>query len=272
MNMKYFVNAPGYAPLMKDANGRVKVSDLSYGMVVSAVEGYAPVPHLTLPVSWICVRYDIAPNRGFMGWVTSNFLEHYLINYYFDAEITASIDTESLVDAAQYVNYNGVQVNMCGELCAALILGVSLKYLLDDWQIKALPFYKRIFRGGRATGTSSQDLKALLNQNGADAVELVTMLHDPILKQYRYTPEALQRLCKDGWVIAGVSIDSTSGGLRGGGIGHWVIVLRVTPERTGGLVDVWNPFTLSNEIYSWREFAASAKSPSGVWVRARGIE
>jgi len=39
----------------------------------------------------------------------------------------------------------------------------------------------------------------------------------------------------------------------------------VVQERMGrGLVYVYNPFPNREEVYSWREFAASAMSPYGV--------
>jgi hypothetical protein len=80
-------------------------------------------------------------------------------------------------------------------------------------------------------------------------------------KYKRYTPELLTKLTG---AIVGVKISSATGRLKGGGVGHWVVVTNVVNERVGyGLVYVYNPFPNRIEVYSYAEFLASAQVPFG---------
>jgi hypothetical protein len=171
-------------------------------------------------------------------------------------------------DFEQYFIYNGAkQVNACGELCVAFVLGISLQELLENWQVKAPSFWKRIFSGGRARGTASSELREMFDIYAQANQELVTALYEPHAKRSRYTIKGMQRLLGTGSVIASVSIDNNSGLLRGSGILHWVAVTKVTAERNGlGFVEVYNPAMNRIEVYSWLEFVNSARQPYGVYV------
>jgi hypothetical protein len=62
-----------------------------------------------------------------------------------------------------------------------------------------------------------------------------------------------------------VHISNKTGVLQPSGTLHWVVVKNVNLERYKmGTVEVYNPFMDRNEIYSYREFAASAWAPFGV--------
>jgi len=72
------------------------------------------------------------------------------------------------------------------------------------------------------------------------------------------------------YLIAGVKIDKFSGKLRGQGVGHWVVLDKITPnEINGGWVELYNPFPNKRQEYSYVEFIKSCSGPSwnGVWVK-----
>jgi len=61
-------------------------------------------------------------------------------------------------------------------------------------------------------------------------------------------------------------MDGGNGRLRGQGIGHWVIVDSVEPERFGGQVYIYNPAPNRIEEYSYDQFIASAVKPFGLFI------
>jgi hypothetical protein len=264
MTTKKWVNR--FTPLLKPNSNmdevpltlRIKITDLFERTVVEAT-GQKREPYEE-------VRY-VTENNVFTGWVHEEDLEDYVENYPRDCVVIFN-QTPYPNDFEQYFIYNGAkQVNACGELCVAFVLGISLQELLENWQVKAPSFWKRIFSGGRARGTASSELREMFDIYAQANQELVTALYEPHAKRSRYTIKGMQRLLGTGSVIASVSIDNNSGLLRGSGILHWVAVTKVTAERNGlGFVEVYNPAMNRIEVYSWLEFVNSARQPYGVYV------
>ena len=149
----------------------------------------------------------------------------------------------------------------------AYILGITLQEMLENWQVKAPSFWKRIFGSGKARGTGSGELAEMFDIFAQTSIQLTTALFEPHIKRNRYTITGLQRLLESGSMIASVNMDSTTGWLRGSGVLHWVVVTRVIPERNGlGFVEVYNPAMNRIEYYSWQEFINSARQPYGVYA------
>jgi hypothetical protein len=212
------------------------------------------------------VRYYT--ETGFItGWIHSGDLEDYVENYPRDCVVIYN-QTADPNDFEQYFVFNGIkQVNACGELCVAYVLGISLQEMLENWQVKAPTFWKSIFGGGRARGTGSGELVQMFDIFAQPSVQLTTALFEPHIKRSRYTISGMRKLLESGSVIASVNMDGASGFLRGSGVLHWVVVTKVSPERNGlGWVEVYNPAMNRIESYSWQEFINSAHLPYGVYA------
>jgi len=256
--MKKWVNA--YAPLYSVTN--VKLTTVSKGAVVISheiVDDFSGIPREA-------VSY-VAPDREYHGYVYTGYLEPYVESLRKSLVLIRSA-TPTTTDADQYAIINGVkQTELCGEICAAFLLGLTyLEDLLDEWQREALPFYQRVFdvfKTRKAKGTGPADLMSMLAVFDRKSRLLSEALYDPILERSRYTVSGLAALA--GRVIVSVHIDNQTGRLKPSGVLHWVVVTEVMPERTGyGFIKIFNPFPGREEIYSWSEFIASGRSPYGV--------
>jgi hypothetical protein len=235
---------------------RIKIMDLFERTIVEST-GQKRYPYEE-------VRY-ITEKGTITGWIHQGDLENYMENYPRDCVVIYN-QTPLPNDFEQYFLLNGIkQVNACGELCVAFVLGISLQELLENWQVKVPAFWKRIFSNGRARGTSSGELREMFDIFAQTSLELTTAIYEPHIKRSRYTIKGMQSLLQTGSVIASVNIDGNTGLLRGGGVLHWVVVTKITPERNGlGLVELYNPAMNRIECYSWLEFINSARQPYGV--------
>jgi len=264
MTTKKWVNR--FTPLLKPNSNmdevpltlRIKMMDLFERTIVEAT-GEKRDPYEE-------VRY-ITESGVITGWIHGGDLEDYVENYPRDCVVILN-QTPAPNDFEQYFIFNGVkQVNGCGELCVAYVLGISLQNLLENWQVKLPIFWKSIFSGGRARGTGSGELQGMVGIYARESKQLTTALYEPYIKRSRYTIKGMRRLLETGLVIASVNIDSATGLLRGSGVLHWVVVTKVIAERNGlGFVEVYNPAMNRIEYYSWQEFINSARLPYGVYV------
>jgi hypothetical protein len=203
--------------------------------------------------------------QPYVGWVYIGWLEDYEEHYPANC-VEIPNQTPDLRDAAQYFLLNGIkQTNICGEACAAYILGKSLQEILDNWKREEPSIWKSVFGEGKLRGTGYGELISIFEIYSVQAKSLTDMLTDPVIARPRYTVSGLRDLVASGNVIAGVNIDN-AGRLKPSGMRHWVVVTAVHPERTGyGTVEIYNPFPNRIEIYSWNEFHTSAKVPTGVY-------
>ncbi len=264
MTTKKWVNR--FTPLLKPNSNmdetpltlRIKIMDLFERTIVE-VTGQKKAPYEE-------VRY-VTESNVFTGWVHEGDLEDYIENYARDCVVIYN-QTPVPNDFEQYFIFNGIkQVNGCGELCVAFVLGISLQELLENWQVKLPIFWKRIFGGGRARGTGSGELSEMFDIFAQESSQLTTAIYEPHIKRSRYTIKGMQRLLETGSVIASVNIDGGTGLLRGSGVLHWVVVTKVIAERNGlGFVELYNPAMNRIEYYSWLEFINSARQPYGVYV------
>lgn len=206
-------------------------------------------------------EYDFAEVRynAVQGYVETRWLERYERVLAHNVVDLSGIQTASTTDFEQYIEWKGVrQVNMCGEMCAAAVFGVGLEAVLINWEVKHPTFFRRIFRGSKATGTSVEDLKLLFEIYGMDSAKFS-------LK--KYTPTAWHDLTQQYDLICGVKMNAITGELRRGSVPHWVLLREVTLERKNmGWVTVYNPAQNCEERYSWSEWLLAAGVPSGVMI------
>jgi hypothetical protein len=264
MTTKKWVNrfAPIYRPNSnmdaKPLKLSVKIMDLFERAVVQATgqkrDPYEEVGYVTA-------------DGVISGWMYAADLEDYVENYPHDCVVIDN-QTPDPNDAEQYFIFNGVkQVNACGELCVAFVLGVSLHQLLENWQLRLPSFWQRVFVGGKLRGTGSSELTEMFNIYNRESQQLRTVMYQPHMNRSRYTIQGLQNLLKTGSVIASVNIDNKTLQLRGSGLLHWVAVTKVIAERNGlGSVEMYNPAMNRIEWYSWQEFISSAREPYGAYI------
>ena len=246
--MRYFVNWQCSLFSSPRVTG-TKVYTLPLGAYVEVVQGNADFAQ---------VMYSDR-NGYHEGYVERRFVEEYQRNLPFNVVDVSDIETSDPLDLAQYVNWKGVrEVNMCGELCLAQYFGVKLSDVLVNWEGKKPAFFKRIFSGRKATGTSADDLIGLYELYGTAAEKI---------RLPRWTPTAARDLASAYHLTCGVKMNA-NGELRGGSIRHWVVLKEVVLERKFmGFVTVYNPANNGDEVYSWDEWTKAAFTPSGVMVR-----
>ncbi len=92
-------------------------------------------------------------------------------------------------------------------------------------------------------------------------------LTDPIMG-FKLSPGRLSKMLESFYLLVHVSIDGVTGKLRGAGVGHWIVVDKVTPDGVnGGRVELYNPFRNKRQEYSYDELVNSVGSTrSGHWV------
>jgi hypothetical protein len=214
------------------------------------------------------VQVEYADAKTWSGWVYAGMLEDYVENLPHDV-VVLDDQTVEKHDAEQFVIYNGGrQVNLCGEICAAYVMNLSLTVMLELWKQEKPTIWKRIFKrfGWTAGGTGVPDLISMFAAGQREAYPLAEATRDPYLERSRYTPAWLKRLTEKGKVVASVTIDKAGRLVKSGDL-HWVVVTEVVPERCGyGAVVIYNPYPNRHEAYSWREFLEAAKVPSGAFV------
>lgn len=239
--MKYFVN--WQCPLYYTPARAGKFFDIPINAFVELISEGDGFSH---------VRYN-----GKEGYVESRFIEEYHQVLPYNCVDLTGIQTATTDDFEQYVIWDGVkQVNMCGQMCVARMLGMPLAKVLENWKAKDLPLYKRIFGSGKARGTNADVLIQLLSTFGEKAESI---------QMAKYTPTALRDMVGFNHLICSVKMNATTGALRGGSVLHWILVREVVLERKGlGYVSVYNPAMNCEEVYSWAEWVAAAGVPYGI--------
>ena len=257
-----------YAPLM--ASEFVKVMDLPIGATVTMTG-----VNKTMTVRGVTATYcqvEYVDGRGpHVGYVYCDYVEPLQYTLMQDV-VKIGNKTANPQDAEQYILYNGTtQYNLCGPLAIAYVTGwrSEITWLLDKYKANNPTWWQKIFRGGAGRGTDLGDLDAMLAEFDGytlPATRLSAALYDKVKGGPLVTPFRVKSLLRDNFVIASCRIDSVTGRLRGQGVLHWVVLVDVWREKTGGIVHLYNPFTNSIEAYSWQEWVASSGQPYGIVV------
>lgn len=207
--------------------------------------------------------------RLWTGYVRFSYTEPYIAS---DADNIIKVRNATLnpSDGAQYLVYKGrVQYNLCGEFAVCYCAGwdYDMEEWLDEVAAKKQPnWFQRLFRNGLAPGTTIYDLDVMLTtfDYKTPSQTFEGALYDRDLGRALVTPGKLKALLQDNQVICSCTIETYKGQLKSKGVLHWVVIEEVIPDRFGGTVRLYNPFSNSIERYSWDVFIESMKIPYGV--------
>lgn len=250
--------------IFRAAPNGTKIGTIEPNMIVQSTGLTSDGLYSGKPITWEQVIHN-----GRTGWVYAEYLEAYA-----DLEPDQPVQIENPNpdpnSARQYVKIDGIlRHNLCGQFCAAFIGGDGIEAFVRKWK-QADPIYYNLtmgFGADRTTGLDSLDSMLSVYGHPKKNLRFDTGLMDPILKRPIYTPGKVEAMLRDHFLIAGTYI-SPSGYLQKGGIGHWVVLVGVTPNKVNrGYARIYNPFHNALENYSWREFSESAASMNGLWVK-----
>lgn len=238
-------------PLYKDVDRKSKYFDVPLNARFDTVS--------PISVNGLWEIEYLSKDKLYTGWIEDKYLEFYNHNLHTNVVDLEGIQTPELNDAQQYIFWDGFKrVNMCGELCVAETLKLPLVDILTKWETVDAPFYKRVVPPNkRDVGTVHDDLIRLYGLFGHTAQRL---------NLKKYTPRLFSELVQNTKrVTVSTRLNTQTGALNGSGILHWCNVVEVIVEGIDmGWVVLYNPFGNRHELYSWREFLATTKSPYGV--------
>lgn len=274
-NKKWAVRSDDFA----DAPAGKKILKVERGAVVE----FTGAKDEKNGVQWAQIKY-----KGLTAWAKNAALEDFTDRFP-DHEVIIQHPTPDEDDAAQYLllpGENGVKNNMCGELCAAFITCLDIESFMTEWKAKAAVYYKLAVAGNTDMGTGIDSIQSMFrvapyNAEPGDLIIFEQGLMDPVTKRPVVSPGRMQKMLQTHYLVAGVRIKSTdkfTGRLSGGGIGHWVVVDKVTPngknDGAQGWVEIYNPFPNKRQEYTFDEFMNSFGQPgkwNGLWVKRKSL-
>jgi hypothetical protein len=256
--MKYFINS--FSPFRESAHGASKkIADLPAGTIVEY--WHEEFNEALTPIPWAMISYN-----GRRGYVPSSMVEPYLETLQKNC-VEIPDQTEDPNDFEQYFYLKNIkQVNFCGPLAICYATGLTLKEFMGTWEIQKPALWKRIKGLGRFSGTTDSDLVEMCAAFALEPLKMGVVTKDTFVNRSRYTVGGMQKLARMGFPIVACKIDGSTGRLRGQGVGHWVVITQVFPERTGGRVHLYNPAPNRIEEYSWNELISSMNQPYGIWI------
>jgi hypothetical protein len=225
-------------------------------------------------VKWSQVNY-----RQRLGWVRDSALDDYFDRFP-ESEVYIPNPTPDEHDAAQYMyllGESGEKNNMCGQLCAAFIMKIDIETFVEDWKVKANNYYRIAIAGSVDNATGIDSLTSMFNvapynAQPGDVMRFEVPMKEPITGRVLVSPGRIETMLKTHYLVAGVRIKST-GKLSGSGIGHWVVLDKITPDGrlggNGGWVEIYNPFFNKRQEYSYEEFMRSFAGFLGLWVKRK---
>lgn len=268
MTQKYAITQARLRNLPGGQPGSTVLVEVPQGHIVEFTGNETSSVYNGILSPWIQIVYSAA-GRTWGGWSYAAFFNDYEAPR---PVVKIENPTDEINDAAQYVIFRGIkQVNLCGELSVAYLVGCSLGELLQKWEPHAPTVFNRIFQGGKGSVTGIPDLHSMLSAFDVPTpcLTLADGLRDPILERALVSPQRVERMLQSHRAIVSVKIETQFGRLRPSGVGHWVVLENVYAHGIdNGAVEIYNPFSNSMEGYTWNEFTQSAKLgyPLGIWV------
>ncbi len=268
MNQKWAIDRGAF----RTAPNGNKIADIPPGTIVSPTGNQQSLVLLGHQTLWSEITLG-----GRTGWVNDAYLEDYAEK--FQNEVVIANPTPDPNDAAQFMFVEGgLKHNLCGELCVAFSVRVEIDLVLKKWKLGNLDAYNQILAGPKDNTTGAGTLEGILNLYGytraqGHILDFKSGLTDPVIG-YQPSPGRFKKMLETHRLIAGVNIDAGTGKLRGAGIGHWVVLDKITPigrnGGNGGWVELYNPYPNRREEYSYDEFTSSCGGQdnwNGLWVK-----
>ncbi|HMX20250.1 MAG TPA: hypothetical protein PKC52_13380, partial [Anaerolineales bacterium] len=179
--------------------------------------------------TWIQVKY-----KSRTGWVRNSVLEDYE-DRFSTPEVIIPHPTPEEDDAEQYMflpGEDGKKRNMCGQLCASFIMNIDVESFVQDWKLKARPYYQVSIAGKNDNGTGIDSLETMFraspyNAAPGDVFRFELGMKDPVTGILILSAGRMKKMLETHYLVAGVRIrqsDKLTGRLSGQGIGHWVVV------------------------------------------------
>jgi len=211
---------------------------------------------------WYKVDY-----HGIIGYSYSGFFDLYQNILPEDIVDLQGIQTEDLYDAKQYIVWEGrKKLNMCGEICVAYILGLSLEETLEGWTRKSPNLVARIFKGSVDRGTGAQTLIDLIESFDVEGSETISsFFKDELLGRAVFTAQRASEALEDHEIILGVRIGN-DGYVGTGKINHWVVLDSMDVYGKQAVCTVFNPYMNRYEVYSWSELMRYNAGIDGVVI------
>lgn len=227
-------------------------------------------------------QWSQVKHKGKMGWARNAVLEDFA-DRFSNFEVVIPHPTPEEDDAEQYMflpGEDGKKRNMCGQLCAAFIIKIDIEAFVADWKVKAKRFYELSIAGRVDNGTGIDSLESMFkvspyNAVPGDVFRFELGMRDPITGILLVSAGKMKKMLEDYYLVAGVRIKQgdLTGRLSGQGLGHWVVVDKVSPNGknggNGGWVEIYNPFPNKKQEYSYDEFMQSFAGTLGLWVKRK---
>jgi len=184
-----------------------------------------------------------------------------------DAEIDDALNAKrsglQYIDLFNVLGIHKIHYNLCGEFCAATLLGVDIIPLLSRWK-SVYSAADGILRNGIGTGLAD--------------LETIFKMYNRKFDEYQFTlnvtsPARLLKLLENGRkYLCGVAIFKANGKLAGSvstdkTTRHWIVLEDVIPVGNSGWVRIYNPFRNREEVYEFNLFLQSVgQFNNGLWV------
>jgi hypothetical protein len=177
-----------------------------------------------------------------------------------DAARAAGRTGAQYIEISRAIGSLAIKYNLCGELCAAALVGSDIIPFLQQW-LAGYPRAKPILT--QDDGTSIQDLQSMLDLPG---------------RKYEYfraeasvapiTPGYVRRMLDSGrMAIVGTGITYTGVVKWNSHIRHWIIIEDIVRVGNSGWLRIYNPFPACEEVYPFDVvFDSVAASAMGLWV------
>jgi hypothetical protein len=141
---------------------------------------------------FILVTYTVNGNEH-TGWAYRGCFDH--IAYEFDPGVVSINTLKDPMEPNQHIYAERTgEYNVCGELCAARILGQDLATVLSQWHQKPMSWFERHIFTARERGTTVVDLAIIFDKFEVLTEKLSRKLTDPILGEPVFTPAHLAPL------------------------------------------------------------------------------
>ena len=177
-----------------------------------------------------------------------------------DAALKAGRTGAQYIEISKVVGNAAIKHNLCGQCCAAALVGSDVLPLLQQWVASdkhAMPILKNDL------GTSIADLQSML---------------DSFNKKYEFfraessvapiTPGYVRKMLDTGrMAIVGTGITYNGVVKARSPIRHWIVIEDILRVGSSGWVRIYNPFPDREEVYPFDvAFDVTSRSAIGLWV------